>query len=63
MPATTEVLAGLLLSATAPWSVLAHEVPASAQIIDQRVFNVLDFVPPPAEANDSTVRLGPAQLI
>jgi gluconolactonase len=36
---------------------LAQKLPAAAQIIDQKVFNVLDFVPPPTEANDSTVRL------
>lgn len=33
----------------------AAEVPATAQIIDWKSFNVLQNVPPPAEANDSTV--------
>lgn len=37
----------------------AAEVPATAQIIDQRVFNVLPVVLPPAEANDSTVFIWP----
>lgn len=34
---------------------LAQRVPAAAQIVDQRTFNVLETVPPPAVANDSTV--------
>ncbi|KAF2029745.1 levo-lactonase [Setomelanomma holmii] len=38
---------------------LAQNVPAAAQIIDQKTFNVLDFVPPPAEANDSTIFVWP----
>lgn len=33
----------------------AAEVPAAAQIIDWKSFNVLPTVLPPAEANDSTV--------
>lgn len=45
--------------AAAAWGAMAAEVPATAQIIDQRVFNVLPFVPPPAEANDSTVFVWP----
>ncbi|KAI8153401.1 Gluconolactonase [Colletotrichum sp. SAR 10_70] len=37
----------------------AAEVPATAQIIDWKSFNVLQNVPPPAEANDSTLFLWP----
>ncbi|KAF5502846.1 Gluconolactonase [Colletotrichum aenigma] len=37
----------------------AAEVPATAQIIDLKSFNVLQNVPPPAEANDSTLFLWP----
>ncbi|CAO2653394.1 Nn.00g028050.m01.CDS01 [Neocucurbitaria sp. VM-36] len=33
---------------------LAQEVPAAAQIVDQKIFNVLESVPPPAVANGST---------
>lgn len=54
MPSTTGIAilgAGILVSGA-----FAQNVPAAAQIIDQKTFNVLDFVPPPAEANDSTVR-------
>ena len=35
---------------------LAQQVPAAAQIVNQKIFNVLASVPPPAVANDSTVR-------
>jgi gluconolactonase len=31
------------------------KLPATAQIIDQRSFNVLEHVPPPKEANATTV--------
>jgi gluconolactonase len=61
MPSTISVLA-IGLAGRAAFSpspvlgALAQMVPASAQIIDQKVFNVLDSVPPPVEANDSTVR-------
>ncbi|KAK2766556.1 evolved d-pantonohydrolase [Colletotrichum kahawae] len=37
----------------------AAEVPATAQVIDWKSFNVLQNVPPPAEANDSTLFLWP----
>ncbi|KAF4871229.1 Gluconolactonase [Colletotrichum siamense] len=37
----------------------AAEVPATAQIVDWKSFNVLQNVPPPAEANDSTLFLWP----
>ncbi|OCK92083.1 levo-lactonase [Cenococcum geophilum 1.58] len=63
MPSTIAVLAaGIIISTAlgpASWSALAQKLPAAAQIIDQKVFNVLDFVPPPTEANDSTVFLWP----
>lgn len=34
---------------------LARQVPAAAQVVDQKIFNVLENVPPPSVANDSTV--------
>lgn len=34
---------------------LAQQVPATAQVVDQKIFNVLENVPPPSVANDSTV--------
>ncbi|KAH7071046.1 hypothetical protein FB567DRAFT_213913 [Paraphoma chrysanthemicola] len=55
MPSILAVLsAGIIVK-----DVLAQHVPAAAQIIDQKTFNVLEFVPPPAEANDSTVFVWP----
>jgi len=41
---------------------LAQSVPESAQIIDQKTFNVLEVVPPPSEANASTVSYHVAKL-
>ncbi|KAF9873495.1 evolved d-pantonohydrolase [Colletotrichum karsti] len=38
---------------------VATELPAAAQLIDWKSFNVLENVPPPAEANDSTLFLWP----
>ncbi|KAF4946051.1 hypothetical protein FSARC_14289 [Fusarium sarcochroum] len=35
--------------------VAAAKLPATAQIIDQKSFNVLEDVPPPAQANDSLI--------
>jgi hypothetical protein len=32
------------------------KLPATAQVIDQKSFNVLEHVPPPKEANATTVR-------
>jgi gluconolactonase len=52
MPSTTTLIA----VGAAVGCALAQKVPAAAQIVDQRSFNVLEFVPPPVEANDSTVR-------
>ncbi|KAL1600873.1 hypothetical protein SLS59_005538 [Nothophoma quercina] len=40
-------------------SALAQRVPAAAQIVDQKTFNVLENVPPPAVANDSTLFVWP----
>ncbi|KAK2614191.1 hypothetical protein N8I77_001040 [Diaporthe amygdali] len=37
----------------------AAEVPAAAQLVDWKSFNVLETVAPPAEANDSTIFLWP----
>ena len=42
---------------------LAQQVPAAAQIVDQKIFNVLASVPPPAVANDSTVRHSDARSL
>lgn len=36
------------------WGVLA-KLPSTAQVIDQKVFNALSVVPPPSQANASTV--------
>jgi gluconolactonase len=65
MPSAIAVLVTALIGPAAlgpVWGVSADSVPSTAQIIDQKVFNVLDFVPPPAEANDSTVRPVPSIL-
>ncbi|KAH6887108.1 lactonohydrolase [Thelonectria olida] len=40
------------------WGALA-QLPSTAQIIDQKTFNVLSVVPPPSQANASTVFLWP----
>lgn len=37
--------------------VAAAKLPSTAQVIDQKSFNVLKDVPPPAVANDSLVSL------
>lgn len=42
---------------------LTQQVPSTAQIVDQRTFNVLPSVPPPAIANDSTVSLEHGAII
>lgn len=53
MPSSQAVLSvGFLIPLV--FSVSA-QVPAQAQLIDWKSFNVLDSVPPPTEANDSTV--------
>lgn len=54
MPASKTLLA----FSAAVGRALAQSVPAAAQVVDQRIFNVLDVVPPPSQANDTTV--GPA---
>lgn len=57
MPFTFKVLgAGLVAAST---GALAQQVPETAQIINQKVFNALEFVPPPSEANGSTPFLWP----
>ncbi|KAL1877494.1 hypothetical protein Daus18300_002481 [Diaporthe australafricana] len=48
-----------LLSAGCIIPVGAADVPPAAQRVDWKSFNVLQSVPPPAEANDSTVFLWP----
>lgn len=61
-PTIAVLIAGLFVSAAldpVSWGALAQKVPAAAQIIDQKAFNVLDFVPPSTEPNDSTVRIRP----
>ncbi|KAH7124597.1 lactonohydrolase [Dactylonectria macrodidyma] len=61
MPSTIAILAagalihsGLGLTSS---SVFAAKLPYAAQIIDQKTFNVLEYVPPPDKVNDSTVFL------
>lgn len=51
MPSTNTFLA----VSAAVGCALAQRVPAAAQVVDQKIFNVLETVPPPAIANDSTV--------
>ena len=51
MPSTNAFLA----VSAAVGCALAQRVPAAAQVVDQKIFNVLETVPPPAIANDSTV--------
>jgi gluconolactonase len=51
MPSTNTFLA----VSAAVGCALAQRVPAAAQVVDQKIFNVLENVPPPAIANDSTV--------
>jgi gluconolactonase len=53
MPSTNAIIAASALFGRA----LAQNVPAAAQVVDQKIFNVLASVPPPAVANDSTVYL------
>lgn len=53
MPSTFSVLAaGVLVPVL---GAVAAKLPSTAQIIDQKSFNVLKDVPPPAVANDSLV--------
>jgi gluconolactonase len=53
MPSTISVLAaGVLVPVL---GAVAAKLPSTAQIIDQKSFNVLKDVPPPAVANDSLV--------
>ncbi|KAF4983926.1 hypothetical protein FDECE_17191 [Fusarium decemcellulare] len=61
MPSAVAVLAAgaLVHSGLSAWGVAAAKVPSAAQIIDQKDFNVLKSVPPPAQANDSTLFLWP----
>lgn len=49
------VLGPLYLASKARASAAERPLPANAQVIDQRVFNVLEVVPPPAEFNATTV--------
>lgn len=51
MPSTSAFLA----VSAAVGCALAQKVPASAQVVDQKIFNVLESVPPPAVANDTLV--------
>ncbi|KAK1638071.1 D-lactonohydrolase [Colletotrichum phormii] len=53
-------VAGLLLSgAPAQLAIAQRALPAKAQIIDQKSFNVLEVVPPPSEFNASSEFLWP----
>jgi hypothetical protein len=51
MPSSTAILAATAFVRHA----LAQTVPAAAQIVDQKTFNVLPSVAPPSIANESTV--------
>lgn len=53
MPSTITLFAVGVLAPV--WGVAAAKLPSTAQIIDQKSFNVLKDVPPPAVANDSLV--------
>ncbi|KAM0540923.1 hypothetical protein ACHAPJ_013452 [Fusarium lateritium] len=53
MPSRLAVLTAGILAPSL--GVAAAKLPATAQIIDQKSFNVLKNVPPPAQANDSLV--------
>lgn len=55
MPSTIAALSVGIIASGTSWGVLAQTVPSAAQIINQKVFNVLETVLPPAQANDSTV--------
>ncbi|KAM0326519.1 hypothetical protein ACHAQA_006388, partial [Verticillium albo-atrum] len=54
--AVVSVIAAGLLAHT---GALAQSLPSTAQVISQKTFNVLGSVPPPSQANDSTVFLWP----
>jgi len=55
MPSTLVILSAGLVAGSI--GVHAAQIPAAAQIVDQKTFNVLSTVGPPVEANDSTVCL------
>ncbi|KAF3048048.1 hypothetical protein E8E12_008581 [Didymella heteroderae] len=55
MPSTNT----FLVVSAAVGCALAQQVPAAAQVVDQKIFNVLENVPPPAIANDSTLFVWP----
>ena len=46
----------------APKTIPRGEIPEQAQVIDQKAFNVLPFVPPATEANATTVRVALCHL-
>ncbi|CBX90597.1 hypothetical protein LEMA_P056310.1 [Plenodomus lingam JN3] len=53
MPSTFTVLSAGLVAASS--GAFAQKVPETAQVIDQKLFNVLDVVPPPSVFNGSTL--------
>lgn len=53
----------LLLAATTTTTAQAVDVPAQAQVIDQKSFNVLGDVPPPTVANSTTVCLPELEIL
>lgn len=63
MTVSALVLAASVAIGVSPWTALAQgspavrPLPSKAQIIDQRKFNVLEEVGPPAEANATTASL------
>lgn len=50
------IILGLLDKTQKTTSIDLKKLPATAQVIDQKSFNVLQHVPPPKEANATTVR-------
>jgi gluconolactonase len=60
MPTTSVALVALaFLGQSLVPTVKASNVPAQAQVIDQRAFNVLDTTQPPTEFNAKSVRNEP----
>ncbi|KAF1838390.1 lactonase [Decorospora gaudefroyi] len=59
MRSTTSYLGVGAAAAAAVGRAFAQSVPENAQIVDQKSFNVLDVVPPPSEANLSTLFVWP----
>jgi hypothetical protein len=54
--ASIPIILGLLDKTQKTTIIDPKKLPATAQVIDQKSFNVLQHVPPPKEANATTVR-------